>query len=373
MQEVLAATRIFDGQRILSGHAVVVEGQRITALLPLAEAPKPTRLLDGLLVPAFLDLQVNGGGGVLLTGDTDLEGLRQICAAHRGLGSAGVMPTLITETAEGTARVIEVGIAAAKMGVAGFLGLHLEGPHLDPRRKGAHPADLIRPMEAEDLARLCAAAEDLPALIITLAPEAVTPEQIRALRVAGAVVSLGHSDCSYEEAQAGFEAGAICVTHVYNAMSQLGHRSPGLVGAVLSGQSYGGLIADGIHVHPAAMKTLLAARREGIFLVSDCMSFAGTDLTEMVLHGRRVLRHDGRLTLEDGTLAGADLTLCDAVRYLVRELGQPEERALAMASAIPAKVIGLGEEYGAIASGMRAEMLLLDVDFALVERLGFEG
>ena len=138
-------------------------------------------------------------------------------------------------------------------------------------------------------------ARRLPALMVTLAPEAATPEQIATLSGAGAIVSLGHSDCDYDTARAAFEAGASCATHLFNAMSQLGHRTPGLVGAILSGHARAGLIADGIHVHPAAMRTTLAARPEGIFLVTDCMAFAGTDLTEMELNGRQVLRRDGRL------------------------------------------------------------------------------
>ncbi|WP_207100212.1 N-acetylglucosamine-6-phosphate deacetylase [Paracoccus shandongensis] len=371
MGNVLTATRIFDGERFLTGHAVVVEGVRVTALLPLDQAPPPVRALDGTLVPAFLDLQVNGGGGVLVSGETGVADLERVCAAHRALGSAGVLPTLITDTPEATARVIAAGVAAARAGVPGFLGLHLEGPHLDPRRKGAHDPALIRPMDAADLDRLCRAARDLPALMVTLAPEAATSEQIHALSQAGAIVSLGHSDCPYDTALAAFRAGARCATHLFNAMSQLGHRSPGLVGAVLTGTCAAGLIADGVHVHPAAMALALAARPEGIFLVTDCMAFAGTDLTEMTLHGRQVLRRDGRLTLADGTLAGADLTLPDAVARLVRTLGISEARALRMASAIPAALIGRAGDYGAIRPGTRAEMLLLDRDMRVTERLGF--
>ena len=371
MQDVLTATRIFDGESFLTGHAVVVEDGRIAALLPLDQAPPVSRALEGTLVPAFLDLQVNGGGGVLVSGATGVTELERVCAAHRVLGSAGVLPTLITDTAEATASIIEAGRKAARAGVPGFLGLHLEGPHLDPRRKGAHDPALIRPMDATDLDRLCAAARDLPALMITLAPEAATAGQIHALSQAGAIVSLGHSDCSFETAMAAFRAGARCATHLFNAMSQFGHRSPGLVGAVLTGTCAAGLIADGEHVHPAAMTLALAARAEGIFLVTDCMAFAGTDLTEMTLHGRQVMRRDGRLTLADGTLAGADLTLPDAVARLVHTLGIPEARALRMASAIPAALIGRAEDHGAIRPGAKAQMLLLDRDLHLRECVGF--
>lgn len=381
MAEVFTAGRIFDGMRLHEGAALVVEGGVVSALLPEAEAPPATHRLEGILAPAFLDLQINGGGGLMVGPGTDVAALAQMCATHRGLGSVGVLPTLITDTQEVSAQVIAAGIGAARAGVAGFLGLHLEGPHLDVRRKGAHDAALIRPMEEEDLARLIAARRNLPALMVTLAPASVRPDQIARLAEAGVVVSLGHAECSYDEAQAAFAAGASVVTHLFNAMSQLGNREPGLVGAVLAGQGgpahpaaalpHAGLIADGLHVHPATMALALKARSRGIFLVSDCMGFAGTEATEMELNGRRVLRHEGRLTLPDGTLAGADLTLAQAVRVLVRRLGLAPERALRMASAEPAAVLGLGHRYGSLTPGRAAEMVHLDDDFRLRGVIGF--
>lgn len=345
-RHVLTAPHIFDGQRLHAGMALIVEEARVTALLPLAEAGPPTQRLEGIIAPGFLDLQVNGGAGLMVGAGTDAEGLRRICAAHRSLGSAGILPTLITDRPEVTDAVIAAGIAAARQAVPGFLGLHLEGPHLDPRRSGAHDPALIRPMEDDDLARLCAAAAALPALMVTLAPSAVRPEQIAALRAAGAIVSLGHSACTLPEAEAAFAAGATCVTHLFNAMSQLGHRDPGLVGAVLAGSARAGLIADGIHVDPAALRIALRARPQGLFLVSDCMAFAGTDLAEMQLGGRRILRRDGRLTLAEGTLAGADLTLAQAVARVAGLLAQDGHgddglaRALSMATDEPARLIG---------------------------------
>ena len=362
MAVTLSGARIFDGQALQDGLAVVIEGGQIAALIPEAEARDATRV-RGILAPAFLDLQVNGGGGHLVSGATTAADLATVCAAHRALGTAGVLPTLITDTPEATAQVIAAGLAA--IGTPGFLGLHLEGPHLDPRRKGAHDPALIRPMQAEDLARLCEAARRLPALMVTLAPESATPEQIATLATAGAVVSLGHSDCSFEQAQMAFRAGARCSTHLFNAMSQLGNREPGLAGAVLAGTCAAGLIADAIHVHPATLRAALAARPDGVFLVTDCMAFAGTDATEMLLNGRRVLRRDGRLTLEDGTLAGADLTLPQAIATLVGQVGLAPERAMAMASAIPARLIGVENRFGTIAPGRAAELVLLTQDFSL--------
>jgi N-acetylglucosamine-6-phosphate deacetylase len=202
--------------------------------------------------------------------------------------------------------------------------------------------------------------------MLTVAPEAVTPEQIAQLARAGVIVSLGHSDCSYDTARLAVSAGAGCATHLFNAMSQLGNREPGLVGAVLDGRIAAGLIADGIHVSPATLRIALAARPEGLFLVSDAMAVAGSGATEFELGGRRILRRDGRLTLEDGTLAGADLSLPQAVAVMVRDVGLAPEAALAMAGSRPAAVIGAAGG-GVLSKGGRADFVHLAPDWALVQ------
>ena len=361
-RHILTASRVFDGDHILTDHAVEIEHGLIRRLRPLRpdEAPLP-----GLLAPAFVDLQVNGGAGLMVDGALELAGLAHICDTHRRLGSAGILPTLITDRPEATAHVIALAIRAARADMPGLLGLHLEGPHLDPRRSGAHDPALIRPMAPQDLALLCDAAGHLPALMVTLAPEAASPAQIATLTRAGAIVSLGHSNCDYDTARAAMAAGAGCATHLFNAMSQMGHRQPGLVGAVLEGDCRAGLIADGIHIHPAALRTALAARDTGLFLVSDCMAFAGSPLQEMRLHGRQVRREGGRLTLPDGTLAGADLTLPVAVANLIRLTGTSPERALSMASSQPAFLLGQQHRFGRLEAGRQAQMVLLDHDFRL--------
>lgn len=365
MRQVIAGARLFDGTQFLDGHALTLSGGMIESILPAAEAGPPTHATDGIVAPGFVDLQVNGGGGVMVDGTTDLAALRMICRTHRDLGCAGILPTLITDTPDATARVVAAGIAATQEGVPGFLGLHLEGPHLDPNRKGAHDPALIRPMTDADLDLLCDAARALPALMVTLAPESVRRDQIAALASAGVIVSIGHSDCDHDAARAAFDAGARCVTHLFNAMSPLGHRSPGLVGAVLAGTADAGLIADGIHVHPAAMAVALAARPEGVFLVSDCMAFAGTDLDRMMLNGRPILRRDGRLTLADGTLAGADLRLDRAVATLIGRVDIAPARALAMATSEPARVAGVSDRFGHLAPGRRADLVQLDSAYRL--------
>ncbi|GLS86183.1 N-acetylglucosamine-6-phosphate deacetylase [Cypionkella aquatica] len=361
-RQVLSGAQVFDGENLLSGHVVVIEAGEIVAVQP--DSPDligdRVTLSGGTLAPAFLDLQVNGGGGLMVDGSTDLAALQRICAAHISLGCAGILPTLITDTPAATAQVIAAGIAATRAKTPGFLGLHLEGPHLDPRRHGAHDPALIRPMTAQDVAQLCAAAAALPALMLTLAPENASPAQIAALTAAGVVVSLGHSDCSYTVARGAMDAGAHCATHLFNAMSQIGNREPGLVGAVLSQNHAAGLIADGIHVSPAVLQIALAAKASGLFLVSDCMAFAGSDLQEITLNGRLVRRHGGRLTLQDGTLAGADLSLAQAVQVMVETVGIAPARALAMATSIPAQVIGASAQHGHLGAGRLANLVHLD-------------
>lgn len=362
------AEAVFDGARLMSGAAVVCQGDRIVSIGDAAG--EVADLGAGILAPGFVDLQVNGAGGVAVSGAVGLAGLRSICATQARLGATGCLPTLITDSFDATEAVVAAGIAAAQARVAGFLGLHLEGPHLDPRRKGAHDAGLIRPMDQRDLDLMLHAARHLPALMVTVAPEAVTVDQIAAMAAAGIVVSLGHSDCSAEQAQTAMAAGARCTTHLFNAMSQMANRSAGLVGVTLAGSGYAGLIADGIHVDPVVMRVALAAKPDGVFLVSDCMALAGTTLTDMTLGGRRILRRDGRLTLEDGTLAGADLTLPQAVKVLVEQVGIAPERALAMATSIPASVIGRGD-LGRIRAGGPANLVHLSPDWQL--RGGWRG
>lgn len=361
MKQAFVGADVFDGTEIFRDSCLVVEGDRVLEIA--AAVPKGAleiRLNGGTLAPGFLDLQVNGGGGVMVDGQTTATGLAQLCDLHASLGATGILPTLITDTPEATLQVISAGIAAAKAKVPGFLGLHLEGPHLDPRRKGAHDAHLIRPMTDTDLARYLDAAGQLPGLILTLAPASATDTQIRALAAAGVIVSLGHSEASYPEAQAAIAAGALSATHLFNAMSQLGNRDPGLVGAVLASDLAAGVIADGFHVAVPTLKIALKARPRGLYLVSDCMAAAGSDLTEFTLGGRRILRRDGRLMLEDGTLAGADLTLAEAVKVMVERVGLPLQDALAMVTANPANLLRRPADIGYLKPGMVADIVHLD-------------
>lgn len=355
MSDLLAITgaRIFDGADWHDDAALLIEFGFVCGIVRRNAIPAHagrTELEGGMIVPGFIDLQVNGGGGVLFNNALTLDSIRTICRAHTQFGTTALLPTLITDTVEVNEAAIAAGIAAHEQRVPGFLGLHLEGPHLALSRKGTHDPALIRPMDDADLARLTQAAASLPNLLCTLAVESADPQQIAALAAAGAVVSLGHTDASYAAAETAFAAGASMATHLFNAMSQLGNREPGLVGAVLdAGQVFAGLIADGIHVHPAAIAVALRAKKQGtgrIFLVTDAMSQTGTDITSFTLNGRTITRADGALRLADGTLAGADLDMIDAVNFMIDTIGLPPDEVFRMAALYPAQAMGIAETHG---------------------------
>ncbi|MCV0351771.1 MAG: N-acetylglucosamine-6-phosphate deacetylase [Nitratireductor sp.] len=368
----LVGARIFDGDAWQDNRALIVENGRIAGIEPLdALAPDCERREAGgaMVVPGFIDLQVNGGGGVMFDGDCGVGGLQKICSAHAKFGTTGLLPTLITDTRESTAASIAAGVEAARMKMPGFLGLHLEGPHLSIARKGAHDPALIRPLEDGDLAAMIEARRELPALMVTLAPENATAEQVKALVGGGVKVSLGHTDTTCRTALAYAEAGASLVTHLFNAMSPLAHREPGVVGAALdSGRLWVGIIADGVHVDPVAIGVALRGKNgpARIFAVTDAMSTIGTDLKSFTLNGRTIMRENGRLTLEDGTLAGADIDMIATVAYLHRTVGLPLEEALRMVSVYPAQAIGLDHAKGRLGAGRDADFVVLNDDLGVV-------
>ncbi len=360
----LCGARVFTGERVIDGAAVLLDRDRIADMVPAASLPADMDRQDlggGLLAPGFIDAQVNGGGGVLFNDAPTPDALRTIAATHARFGATGLLPTFVTDHPAAVAQAVAAVQAAVRQGSPGVLGIHLEGPFLSRARKGAHDPALIRPMTDADVDALLGTG--LPTVLLTVAAENASPAQIRRLADNGVTVSIGHSDASYEVATAAADAGARGVTHLFNAMSQLGHRAPGVVGAALDhGGLWCGIIADGHHVAPAALRVALAAKRGPgrLFLVSDAMPPAGAPGDTFALTGRAVARRDGRLTLADGTLAGSDLTMDRAVRFAVDHLDQPLAEALRMASLYPALLLGLDSTRGRIARGYAADLVLLD-------------
>lgn len=365
---VLTGARIFNGERFFNDHAVVVEADRIAAILPYSERPHGAAhdLGGGLLAPGYIDVQVNGGGGVLFNDDPTPEGIARIAAAHRKHGTVGLLPTLVTDTPQLTAAAIAATHEARHLTPA-TLGIHLEGPFLDPARKGAHELRYIRNLEPGDIATIVEA--KCGVVMLTLAPNRVHAESIAELAQHGVLVSLGHSDASYAEACAAVKAGARAFTHLFNAMSAPAGREPGMVGAALDlDEAFVGIIADGHHVHEANLRIAFAAKRHDRFmLITDAMPPAAGGPDQFDLQDRHVTRAEGCLRLEDGTLAGSVLTMDEAVRYAVKvarlELGD----ALAMASRVPAMFLRRETELGLIAPGYLASLIHLDDDLRVLE------
>ncbi|SIO21199.1 N-acetylglucosamine-6-phosphate deacetylase [Vannielia litorea] len=351
------AAAIHDGMALRRGVVLVVDGPVVRGLAAPGELPEGCEVVETgaeILAPGYVDLQVNGGGGVMLNDGPSPERMEVIARAHAACGTTSILPTLISAGRAAT----EAAMDAQRRPVRGVIGLHLEGPHLDPVKAGAHSPALIRPMEDEDLERLRAVRGRLK---VTLAPATVSLAQVERLAAEGVLVSLGHSACSFEVARDYAAAGARCVTHLFNAMSQMESRAPGLVGAALAcGTLSAGLICDGVHVHPEAMR-LAARAKQGpgrLFLVSDAMACAGSEIERFTLDGREILRRDGRLTLADGTLAGADLVMAEAVRNAVRLMGLSAEEAIAMATGVPAALVGAGA--GRLRAKAPADFIALD-------------
>lgn len=379
MRFALVGARLATPDGALSPGTVLVEDGRIAQV---ADRPPPrdlevVRLDGGILSPGFVDVQVNGGGGVLLNDTPTPEGVRAIAEAHARFGTTGLLPTVITDRPEVTWAAVDAVRRARSAGAAQVLGIHIEGPFLDARRRGAHPAGCIRPIEEDDIDRLARAAggpESCGSVLLTVSPAHVPPEVIERLVAAGVTVSLGHSDAAADQALAALAAGASGFTHLFNAMSQLAHRAPGMVGAALaSPDAYCGFIADGFHVDPLALRIALAAKSAShMVLVSDAMPPAAGGPDRFELQGRVVLRREGRLALADGTLAGSNLTMDEAVRYAVERLGVPIPDALAMATASPAAWIRLAGQVGRLAPGLAASLVHLDENLA-VRRVWIAG
>jgi N-acetylglucosamine-6-phosphate deacetylase len=361
---------VFDGTDLHHGRALIVQDGVVAGVcLPedLPDATPSVALSGGIIAPGFVDLQVNGGGGLMFNDVPDVSCLKTMAQAHASLGATSILPTLITDQPAITRAAVSAVETAVRAGMAGIVGLHLEGPHLSQSRNGAHDPGLIRRMTDDDLTFLCDAAQRLPVLKITLAPENVTPEQMHTLVGAGAVLSLGHTDASFDTCRESAAAGASCVTHLFNAMRQLGNREPGVVGAALRlGSLSAGIIGDLIHVHPETILLALAAKQGPgqIFLVSDAMAAAGSDISSFTLNGRVISRRNGRLTLEDGTLAGADLDLATALGNLIG-LGVPLTQVLAMATSVPAGIIRRSPALGHLRPGDAADFVHLDPSFHL--------
>jgi len=347
--------------------AVLLDGECIVDLLPPSDPrvrnAQQHDLRGAMLLPGFIDTQVNGGGGVLFNDAPTVETIRRIGAAHRRYGTTGFLPTLVSDSVD----VMRAALAAVEQalaeGVPGVLGIHLEGPYLAPARMGVHDPKFFHAPGSEELALLCAPHRGVR--LLTLAPERVPLASIGALAAAGVIVCAGHTAADYATARAALAVGVRGFTHLFNAMTPFGSREPGVVGAALEdAESWCGIIVDGHHVHPASLRVAIAAKARGkMLLVTDAMPPVGSDHPKFVLNGETIIAKDGICQTAQGVLAGSALDMAGAVRNAVQLLGLPLDEAVRMASTYPAEFLGLGATYGRIAAGYRADLVMLGDDF----------
>jgi N-acetylglucosamine-6-phosphate deacetylase len=354
--------KVLNEAGIESGKTVLVRDGRIESVVGAREVVGADRIFDlggQLLVPGFIDAQVNGGGGVSFNDETNVESIAAIGAAHRRFGTTGFLATLISDDLSVVARGIEAVRDAITQRIPGVLGIHIEGPFLSNERRGMHDGSKLRTLDADAVKLLAKPTGGVT--MVTLAPECTTPAIIRALTEAGVIVSAGHTNATFDELQPAFAAGLRGFTHLFNAMSPMTSREPGAVGAALANaDSWVGLIVDGHHVHPEVLKIALRAkRRDRCMLVSDAMPSVGSAVKEFRIQGKRITVQGDKIVDEDGRLAGAHLHMAGAVRNTVEMLGVPLADALRLASANPAAFLKLGD-VGRIAPGQRANLALVD-------------
>lgn len=363
----LLPKRIFDGETLREGWALKIENGVVSQMVPMASVPQGAKVQQSqsTISPGFIDLQVNGGGGVLFNAAPTAPAIQTIAEAHRSFGTIGILPTIISDTPETLAQAVDAALQAwGQPDMPGVLGLHIEGPHLAAIRRGTHAACHLRPMDQSTLDHVRRLRDAHVPVMITLAPEVVQPAQIKALAEMGAVVSIGHSDTTAEGTREALKAGAKAGTHLFNAMSPMLNRSPGVVGALINSDAYTGIIVDGYHVAEEMIALAIRARPvpDRMFLVSDAMpTIGGPD--RFNLYGHEVHLEDGKLVNAEGSLAGAHLTQAQGLHRLVNRIGLDPAAALRMAVTIPARVMGL-DRLAEIEGRASRDLVCLDDDLS---------
>ncbi|CAE6890332.1 Belongs to the metallo-dependent hydrolases superfamily. NagA family [Vibrio sp. B1FLJ16] len=361
----LSNCKIYTGSDVLTEHAVIIENDLIQSVVPVAELPKGIEVKDlngANLSPGFIDLQLNGCGGVMLNDDITAETMQIMHEANLKSGCTSFLPTLITSSDDDMREAISAAREYHNKYQNQSLGLHLEGPYLNVAKKGIHSVDFIRPSEEEMIELICANTDIIAK--VTLAPELNNPEHIRRLKAAGVVVSIGHTNATYKEARKGFEAGISFATHLFNAMTPMVGREPGVVGAIYdTPEVYAGIIADGFHVDYANIRIAHKIKGDKLVLVTDATAPAGANMDHFIFVGKKVYYREGKCVDENGTLGGSALTMIEAVQNTVEHAGIALDEALRMATLYPASAIGVEERLGRIRTGMVANLTVFDRDF----------
>ncbi|CAM2812570.1 N-acetylglucosamine-6-phosphate deacetylase [Vibrio mytili] len=361
----LSNCKIYTGSDVLTDHAVIIENDLIQSIVPADQLPSGIEIKDlngANLSPGFIDLQLNGCGGVMLNDDITPETIQIMHEANLKSGCTSFLPTLITSSDQDMKAAIEAARQYHNKYKNQSLGLHLEGPYLNVAKKGIHSVDFIRPSDDEMIDLICANTDIIAK--VTLAPELNDPEHISRLKSAGVVVSIGHTNATYAEARKGFEAGITFATHLFNAMTPMVGREPGVVGAIYDTPDvYTGIIADGFHVDYANIRIAHKIKGEKLVLVTDATAPAGANIDHFIFVGKKVYYRDGKCVDENGTLGGSALTMIEAVQNSVEHAGIALEEALRMATLYPATAIGVEERLGRIRKGMVANLTIFDRDF----------
>lgn len=370
MKMALVGARIFTGDEFLNDHAVVIEGEQIVAVVPVAELVESipqVAFAGGIIAPGFIDLQVNGGGGVLFTSDTSVGAIQTMLNGHRSTGTTSFLPTLISDTRAVHQAGVKAVADAVDAGLKGVLGVHVEGPFFSLARRGAHNERYIREMEQADIDWLAASANGPTnfKVMVTLAPEHAVPGQIKQLSSAGVIVCAGHTDADYRTVVNALEEGLSGFTHLYNAMRPTTGREPGVVGAALDdANSWCGIIIDTYHVHAASARIACAAKPKGkMYLVTDAMSTVGSSDKSFQLYGETIHENSGCLVNEDGRLAGSAIGMIDAVRLNTEWVGMGLSESLRMASLYPAEFMQVDNCLGRVKAGFRADLVHFTEDY----------
>ena len=369
MRKAFINGQLFTGKESLANHSLVIESENIIDVVNTGVLNSSTTekidLSGQWIIPGLIDLQVNGGGGVMLDDDLSEEAVKSVILEHQRLGTVALLPTLISHTANKVDEFLSTTGKLHSQGLAGLLGAHLEGPYLNPLKKGVHDVSRFQSLSKDQVDNLIAKKNGT--LLVTLAPELSKGNLLENLAQAGVVVFAGHTTASFEEAQTALLQGVSGFTHIFNAMPPLLNRDPGIVGAALLDKaSFCSVIADGHHLHDAVLKLILLAKDKGkVLLVSDAMASVGAEEKAFSLYGQRVLAENGRLQTEQGVLAGADIALLDAVKYMARLLEGDWQEAVRMASLYPAVCLGITDQYGHLKSGAKASFLVVDDDLTL--------
>ncbi len=367
----LTNCKIFTGNEVLTQHAVIIKGGLIDAVCPQSELATDLKTVDlagANLSPGFIDLQLNGCGGVMFNDDISADTLHTMHMANLQSGCTSFLPTLITSSDQDMNAAIKAAREYQTSHQHHSLGLHLEGPYLNPERKGIHNIDYIRPSTAEMIDTICQNSDVIAK--VTLAPEKNDHEHIRRLTDAGILVSIGHTNATYQQARQGFDAGIRFATHLFNAMTPSVGREPGVVGAIYDTQDvYAGIIADGFHVDYANIRIAHKIKGEKLVLVTDATAPAGANMDYFIFVGKKVYYRNGKCVDENGTLGGSALTMIEAVKNTVEHVGIALDEALRMATLYPAKAIGVDNKLGRIRKGMVANLTAFDRDFNVLKTI----